>query len=381
MLAHGVPRRRLHYFSGFDPRGPAYYHRLCREEAAKPQPDGAVLAVGPRQKLSPHVHRWTVQWQAADGGEPVQTEHVFMGWDDIVRTHWSRNPLRVAREFCQGYLHLFRHVGLARLSRMYPPVFHATALPLLLAALPALLALALWAAAGWQAALGALVLGGLAWVFAARAGLGWLVRIGIFFYRMGSGPIAGLDARTRDWLELVIARQSQDPVDEVLLVGHSVGTLVMVDAVDALLRDPRWQALQTGRPTLMLTLGHSIPMVAMAPAAEGFRRAVERLSRHPALCWWDVTARIDPLCFYNLHPLVGSGVPHIDARWPRLHTARFMHMYEPAEWARIRANKLQAHFLYLLTPQKAGNFSPFDVLYGPRSLPEHAGVNRQRAHA
>ena len=73
-------------------------------------------------------------------------------------------------------------------------------------------------------------------------------------------------------------------------------------------------------------------------------------------------------------------MPHGYARWPRLHTARFMHMYEPADWARIRANKLQAHFLYLLTPQKAGNFSPFDVFYGPRRLQDHA-AGRSAAQA
>ena len=45
-------------------------------------------------------------------------------------------------------------------------------------------------------------------------------------------------------------------------------------------------------------------------------------------------------------------------------------MYEPANWARIRADKLQTHFLYLMTPDKVGNFHLADVLYGPRSLPQ-----------
>ena len=375
-----VRRRRLHYFPGFDPRGPAHYHRLCREEASKPQPDGSTVTVGAREKLSPYLSRWTVEWTEQGGATSVQNEHVFMGWDDVVRAHWTRNPLGLAREFVQTYAHIFRDVGAGRIWRMYRPVFKAGALPLALGLLPLLLAAVLGAAVGWGAAALAVLAGAVGWLLAARAGLLWLLRICTFFYRMAVAPIPGLDARTREWVDLVVARQAEDPVDEVLLAGHSVGTLVMVGAVDALLRDPRWQALNRGRPTMMLTLGQSIPMVAMARPARAFREAVERLSRHPDLCWWDVTARIDPLCFYNLHPLAGSGLAHRDARSPRLHTARFMHMYQPSDWSRIRSDKLRAHFLYLLTPQKPGNFSPFDVFYGPRTLQQQIDDGRSPAH-
>lgn len=377
-----VRRRRLHYFSGFDPRGAAHYHRLCREQASEPQPDGSQLTVGSRERPSSHSSRWFVHWHSGDGtGPAVETEHLFMGWDDIVRAHWTRGQFELARDFVQTYIHIFRRVGAARVWRMYRPAFKAGALPLALALLPPALAVALgWVAGPWGA-FAAILLGLAGWLMAARAGLLWLLRIYTFFYRMAVGPVAGLDQRTRDWVELVIARQTEDPVDEVLLVGHSVGTLVMVDAVDALLQDPRWQALQGGRPTLMLTLGHSVPMVAMASTAAAFRQAVQRLSFHPALCWWDVTARIDPLCFYNLHPLAGSGLAHAGAQWPVLHAARFMHMYEPDAWARLRANKLQAHFLYLLTPQKAGNYSPMDVFYGPRRLADQIAARGTHARA
>ncbi len=375
-----VRRRRLHYFSGFDPRGAAHYHRLCREEAAKPQPSGDLLSVGPREKLDRRSSRWTVDWKdGAQGKVAVSTEHVFMSWDDIVRAHWTRGPFALAADFVRTYAHLFRHIGARRVWRMYPPAFKAGVLPLALVLAPLLVAIALGSVIGWWGALAGLALGAGLWVLAGRAGLFWLLRIYGFFRRMGAGPVAGLEERTREWVDLIVARQEQDPVDEVLLVGHSVGTLVMLDAVDALLEDPRWQVLQAGRPTAMLTLGHSIPMVAIPPAAHAFRATVERLSRDRRLFWWDVTARIDPLCFYNLHPLAGSGVPHADARWPLLHTARFMHMYEPAAWARIRADKLQAHFLYLHTPQKRGNFSPYDVFYGPQGLQAHAGIPRRPA--
>jgi hypothetical protein len=376
-----VKRRRVHYFSGFDPRGAAHYHRLCREEASKPQPHGGALQVGAREKISPMVSRWRVAWSAdASSARKVQTEHVFMGWDDLIRANWSRTPMALAREFVGTYVHIFRHIGAARVWRMYRPAFKAGALPLAVLLGPILVAALLGAAVGiWGWVIGlmaAMLIGGLA----LRGGLLWLLRIYTFFTRMGRGPIDGHGARTAAWVEQIVAQQQADPVDEVLLVGHSVGTLIMVDTVDSLLRDARWQALQGARPTAVLTLGQSFPMVALAPAAHGFRDALQRLSQHASLCWWDVTARIDPLCFYNLHPLADAGVPKAGARWPVLHAARFMHMYEPARWARIRANKLQAHFLYLMTSDKPGNFSLMDVLYGPRSLSQQIAAKGSGPH-
>lgn len=368
--AEMLRRRRVHYFAGFDPRGAAHYHRLCREEAAKPQPDPGTLVVGAREKLSTHMSRWPVSWSdPQEDATSVETEHVFMGWDDIVRANWSRSPAALAREFVQTYLHLFRHIGAGRVGRMYRPALLAGLLPLLIVALPLLLAALLGGVLGLQGVLSAAVGATAVWWFAARGGMLWLLRIFTFYTRMGKAPIPGHARRTREWTEAIIALQQSDPVDEVLLVGHSVGAVMMVDAVDALLRDTRWQAMQAGRPTMWLTLGQSFPLLALAPGAQAFRDTLARLCAHDSLRWWDVTARIDPLCFHGLAPLAGTAQHPPAMRWPVPHAARFMHMYDAASWRRVRADKLQAHFLYLATPQKRGNFSPLDVMYGPRTLP------------
>ncbi|MFN3738825.1 hypothetical protein [Hydrogenophaga sp.] len=373
--APALRRRRVHYFSGFDPRGPAFYHRLCRDEAAKPQPQGGHFSVGRRERLSPLNSRWRVQWHAQPDGHPaVDTEHVFMGWDDIIRRHWSRRPGALLREFFGTYAGIAQGVGPMRARALSRTAFLTGILPavyllgtLALGALAGALLALLIGPLAW--ALGAALVAGL-WAFGAKQGLFWLLRIFTFIIRSGRAPLPEMQARAREWADTVIAMQQADPVDEVLLVGHSVGTLVMVDAVDLLLADPRWQALPASQPTRMVTLGQCIPFVALVPSATHLREALHRLSHHPRLMWWDVTARIDPLCFYNVHPLAGSGVPHRGAPQPLRHNAKFFQMYEPARWAHIRRDKLTTHFLYLMTPDKPGNFQPLDVLYGPRTLAE-----------
>jgi hypothetical protein len=107
------------------------------------------------------------------------------------------------------------------------------------------------------------------------------------------------------------------------------------------------------------------------PKAQLFKEALQRLSFHPHLLWWDVTAKIDPLCFYRAHPLAKTDVDHSKALMPVLHSASFYKMYSPQSWAVIRQKKLDAHFLYLLTPELAGNFNLYDVLYGTRLFEQH----------
>lgn len=378
-----IRRRRVHYFSGFDPRGAAYYHRLTRQEACKSQPQGGVLSVGRRQKMPGGMAQWQVQWQpsASDAESPAVTDHVFMSWDDIIRAHWSRNAWALILEFVRTYWGILFHVSLKRTRQLYKTAFLTGILPavyllstvllgLLLGAMGHWMAVTLaptahwWMVGGvWVMAAGAVAA---AWMYGTRKGLFWLLRIFHFIILMGRGPIAGLEQRTRDWVDQIVKAQQTDPVDEVVLVGHSVGTLVMVDAVAALVNDARWQQMQNGRKTLVLTLGQCYPFVAMVPRAQAFRESLRRLSFDNRLFWVDVTSRIDPLCFYNAHPLVKTGVPHANAPNPLLYPAKFFQMYEDMHWQQLKKDKLLTHFLYLMTPDRPGNFHLMDVLYGPR---------------
>ena len=314
-----------------------------------------------------------------------------MAWDDIIRAHWSRRPWALVREFVEAYATILFAGRLNQARRLSPAAVMAGLLPVSHAVIALMLAVAiglgsqpLWAAAlpspavdwPWVApllgAVSSLAALRACLVWSERAGMLWLMHIFAFVARMGRGPVARLDDRVQGWVEHVIERQQTHPVDEVVLVGHSVGTLVMVDVVDRLLADPRWQALQAQRRTGMLTLGHCYPFVALIPAATRFRAALQRLSVHPSLAWMDVTARIDPLCFHGAHPLAGTGIDTRPLPNPTLRSAKFFQMYTPAHWSEIRRDKQRTHFLYLMTPDHAGNFNLLDALYGPRPFEAHA---------
>src|SRR5687768_361402 len=83
-----VRTRRVHYISGFDPRGARYYHRLYREEAAKQAAHNTGrFVVGNRQTSDGRSSHWQID--AEWNGQTVSTDYRFMIWDDLVRKYWG----------------------------------------------------------------------------------------------------------------------------------------------------------------------------------------------------------------------------------------------------------------------------------------------------
>jgi hypothetical protein len=335
-----IRRRRVHAFSGFDPRGAAHDHHLAQTEARRAQPSGARLDIGPRVRSGPHLHAWPVHCQPAEAdAEAVHTTHVRMGWDDLVRAHWRHTPLAWLRTVGRVYTALVREVGLRRLYRLHPPA--------LLTAL---------------------------WPLCGGPGGTWLLRIYDFLWQLGRAQVPALERRRAEWVEQIIACQQADPVDEVVLAGHSVGALLAASTAEALLFDPRWQALQGERRTALVTLGACYAGLTLrhGAGAQHFRQTLAALCAARSLAWLDVTARIDPMCVDQAHPLVGTAEgAALGTAGPVRRSARFFQMYTPARWQAIRRDKQRTHSLYLMTPDRPGNFDLHDLLYGPRPFELH----------
>ena len=94
-----VARRQVFFFTGFDPKGAAHYHRLYKEGAlAQQATTGDRYQVGPRERTDePLAQHWQVECQPAlpQGAEPVFSDIEFMGWDDLVRAQWPKGIVGV----------------------------------------------------------------------------------------------------------------------------------------------------------------------------------------------------------------------------------------------------------------------------------------------
>src|SRR6185436_4280451 len=88
-----IRRRRVLYVSGFDPQGPARYHRLYREQSeAQGRVTGHRIEVGPRTRAGPHLDTWAIDAQVE--GQHCETRYEFLRWDDVVRANWMSGHAR-----------------------------------------------------------------------------------------------------------------------------------------------------------------------------------------------------------------------------------------------------------------------------------------------
>jgi len=384
-----VRRRRVLYVSGFDPRGPAFYHRFLRDEAAKHVAlSGEPMRVGDRRTVSSLVHAWTVT--AGPASDEVETSYEFLRWDDIIREHWPRNIFRVwAESIWATWVYIRAGITRAAFRTSFPIgitmhlpgllilgqiLLIALASALFVGALPRLAGLSWWAGAiPTLAAAVATVL--LARRIDAKINAHWSGRIMVFTVRDARSQVVGFDARRQALADYLVSAVTEGRGEEILLVGHSLGTPLAVSVMAlALERNPELGRM--GPAVALLTLGQTTPMLALMPEAEWFRRHLRMagIAGSSAVEWVDFTSPIDGACFALVDPvaLANPDFPRPEGAeaCPKLLNARLKELIEPATYAKVKRDWIRVHFQYLMAGDRMGEYDYFRIIGGPLTLRE-----------
>lgn len=383
-----VRRRCVFYVSGFDPKGAAFYHRLYREQAAlQAGVNGMAIEVGPRRRQAEGNPFWALKARTAAG--PVETHYEFMQWDDIVRAHWPGNLPRLWWQIVATTGVYLRTGALWKMFKLSWPIAVAAFVPFLLVCAIVLLLPAAALLAGWltleltgsgiaAAAAGGVVALALAWIarhLEARYSLYWMMRSYAFTARQASGRLPELEARLDQQALRMLARVEQGGYDEVLVVGHSSGAIMAAAILARALRRAPQLGSGAGQALSLLTLGQCIPLLALVPAAAGFRRELDLLGSTPQLHWIDFSAPPDGCCFALVDPLASCGLPAVPDR-PKLLSPRFAEMFDAAGYQALRGDKLQMHFQYLRASRKRVEYDYFLITAGDLTLAERFGASQ-----
>lgn len=379
-----VRRRKIFYISGFDPRGASFYHSLFRDEAQRQCAlSGNSVEVGRRRRDGPLCERWDVKGRFSY--QEVSTDYVFLRWDDLVRQQWTRTlPAIVAEAF--STLTGYAHTGLLPgIYRTQPAIFQTLIYTAVLMTALALVALGLGALAAWGvsaglgAALWSALLAGLmtagavlcTWpMLEKRLNPLWASRATTFILVQGQGRVPGLDDKLAAFAGQIVAAAQAAEHDEILVVAHSSGVQLAVSTMAMALAQYPTLGRQ-GTPVSLLTLGGSIPLLAMLPTAQFFRDRLKVLALARQICWVDFNQITDWTCWApsELFELIGMatppGAPRPLAHSPRIHTLFSAQRYEA-----LKRDRLRLHFQYLMAGEKLGEYDFFAIACGPVALSE-----------
>jgi len=406
-LQSDAPDRLVFFFSGFDPRSATFYHRLFRRGIAyRNASHDETLALGKRHRIGRWASVWTSLWRGAPAGvgrrpETMRTRVHFMRWDDIVRRHWRRAPLTLARDYWNIYVRGLSAGALIRVWRAAPSVIGLAMFPLIVAALSVAISMSvvgglLMLVGRWQAlpALGAgLAAGVFLWRAVARwADCEWMLRLCAFMREQAIGQVPALDARLDEMAQRLVqaveARMRQPgaaPLREVLVLGYSSGTILAASVLARAM--PELAAMLASRRATadtelsLVTLGQCIPIASEWPGAQRFRQELAVLAGSSILTWHDYSASSDRAAF-------GKSPP-----WPQPASLKGRQASPPfkagpggLEFAKMRRERREMHLQYLRPPAAKGDPASYDffaIACGPQTSAQrhtkgHPASIRQR---
>jgi len=367
--------KRIYYISGFDPRGARFYHRLFREEAKKSTTlSGAEIDTGRRKVLDKLITQWQVDsvWD----GKSYITDYRFMTWDDVMKRYWISNVwILILKSIPMFFNHIkirlfpkFKKAGRGPyFCSIYPLVFGS--LSLLISALVGSLIyiLVFWVFSQvWLATFLSLLSGYFLVRYAVRLGeslnVWWILQTYFFISQWSENPLPELEERMRQFAERIIQDQAENPLDEIILVGHCVGSMLAVEVM-ANIANLKHNGL-VGKLSV-LTLGQCIPYLSYAPKAAHFRKSLQQFANNKRFHWFDMGAKADPLCFQEVNPALAEGITLEDKNVPYRFIVRPYNMFSAEKYNALKKNKLRMHFQYLMAADIKTDYDYFEIVTGP----------------
>jgi len=375
-----VRKRLVFYFSGFDPRGPSQYQKIYASEAAlQADVNGLDLKVGKRRKLNSLAHGWSVGLEKTG----TQTEYQFLRWDDIIRENWPKNELELIKAAGPAYWIFLRENLIPRLLRIAWPAALTVSYPLIaffglfivgiLIAFGVLLLPLVISMHWWSSIIGAVAVLVGTFYFSRYLDVKfrshWLLRIYAMMQPWASGKRPEMDERLKEFAKYLVAEIEKSDADEILLVGHSVGTILTVSLVTEMLKlDGNLGG--KGQDFCLVWLGNCVPLVSLLSGSGRLRDNLKTVAMAPDVLWYDFSARRDGASVTQIDPLEVSGIsrPQGIPKRPQQYPVRIHKMFPPEKYDVIKKDIFRIHFQYVMAGELQTDYDFFAITGGPIKL-------------
>jgi pimeloyl-ACP methyl ester carboxylesterase len=370
-----IRRRHVYHLAGYDPIDPASQQRRFVRQLAILKRTWNVDATVSALERDHARAWWRVNAHAANW--QVEAVHELMGWDDIIRADLAGAlPARLVNA-ARAYLDfivtgtMFRYI---MANQRYAGFF---LFPLFqLALFAAVAGFVAWFALEWlgltgsgAATIGAVIALAVFIALLHWPGRRWGVQHAlddwIFSWQVIHGRRADVDARIDQFAEALVARSREGALDEIIVVGHSMGASLVLDVVArALARDP--QLGRHGPDICVLTVGSTIPKFTLHPAGERFRRCAARIAEEPSIAWVEYQVRSDAISFYKFDPLT---LRHIDGdrfdKKPVIRRVQLHQMLERESRLRHRHRVMRVHYQVVMANEQRATYDYLLMVCSP----------------
>ena len=360
-----IYKRTVVLLPGFDPRGASHYRKMLTQQFEKyAARTGSKVETTPRKRWKKHWHRWNINT------EKTRVSFLYCEWDDIVRKHWHRGRFELFLDSCRTYATYLSSLRFIRgcSSTSYSQIgFYYPLVSFLL------LYLSLMSAAGtaaWHLAkfyqlsslgisacvtLAVLLAMLLAHNISPRLNGSWILRIFCFTKKIATEGIDEWDRRVPILTADLAEEMKNDPPDELLFVGHSVGAIKVIPLLENFLHHGAY----AGRVSYM-AIGQCMQLVTYLERNDGkFNQSLRRVAEHPRLDWVDFTMPSDGACIALQDPVRAALSPPPDypnPDSPKFLSPRFMEGYSKERYKELKRDHFEYHFQYYMTPDIPAEF-------------------------
>jgi len=373
-----IARRHVLHVAGYDPVDVVRHHRRFVRELATFAKTWNVTASASELFGTRCGVAWTVTTRAPNWS--VETTYELLDWRDIVLDDLSQPLAGCLRD---GAIAFADFIGSGTLAR-YFSASHRYAFFFIAPLLQLALLLALALIAGYLAA-GALALGAVlrTLVFVAVVlfafavllqwpGRRWRVDQALHDWIFARGYMHGhrpdIEERLDAFAERLVEVSRDGAIDEVLVVGHSLGAILALDVIDRAVKLEPSLARHVPRLSF-LTVGATIPKLTLHPAGERFRACARRVAAMPAVDWVEYQSRDDAISFYKFHPVASRRLIDDDrSTRPLIRRVQIHEMLTPASFRRYRFRFLRMHYQFVMANERRAPYDFFMLVCGPISL-------------
>lgn len=381
-MSNLVKKRETYYLSGFDPRGARSYYNLYKKESKKNEKiDDLVCNISSRSKKKEHIQSWSINATHKSNEMRVETQYHFLEWDDIIRVNWKKNFIQMFMVML-SFMHIYFLKGaIVKLAKLTPQGLRPILFPAFYMLLIVLLAYLLFIfvfhyastvlylpVAVFLSAIPVYYLIDFFHKLGNKIAVYWVARSMRFYGKYAIDDHSDLDKRIAYFAKTIresIQYSKENNIDEVLIVAHSAGTVVLMELLYEILKplDPNDTKLLDN--VSVMTLGQCIPLVSFLDNATEYREKMSHISKY-TFDWVDVSAPADAVSLALVDYFVESGIT--SGNKPNYISPRFHTLFDAKKYKKMKRDLYLMHFLYIMVTDKIGAYNFFQITAGDKRL-------------